>query len=173
MKQGTNNAINILNHFTQNVFKDINEITNDDIEQTLLPITAAINDFKRAKSQNNVITFDPIQFKQNNPESKDDNFSTESEYKVKKSNFILQKNKDGEFVLSRKEGKLPTSNDKIYLRNKMLNKMLTENKMNKHKPQKFQLSKEPKVANFIMENDIINEINNNQNKFISKLSIQY
>ena len=173
MNQGPNNAINILNHFTQNVFSNINEITNDDIEQTLLPITTAINDFKRTQSQNNIITFEPISSKRFYPEPKEDNFSIESEYKVKRSNFVLQKNKDGEFILSRTEGKLSTPNDKINLKNKMLNKMLNENKMNKHKPQKFQLSKEPKIAYFTMENDILDNINNNQNKFISKLSIQY
>ena len=92
--------------------------------------------------------------------------------KGRRSNFVLQRNEHGEFVLGRKEGKVASSIGKMKLRNQMLNMVLCESRDNKYKPPKFQLEKKPEAPKFEMETNLVDGINDN-NKYISKISFQY
>ena len=189
-------ASNIVSHFIQSNNTNTPDITDDDIQLILLPIQTAINDSQRKNAQNNFqYTNNNNSYNYNNtclrsaiPTSSKRTLTTpgstirggERSRKAKgncsekgrRSNFVLQRNDNGEFVLGRKEAKVTNSIGKMKLRNQMLNMVLCESKDNKNKPPKFQLEKKPEIPRFEMETNLVDDINDN-NKYISKISFQY
>ena len=185
---------NIVSHFVQSNNTNIPDITDDDIQLILLPIQTAISDSQRKNAQHN-LQYINNNFINNNytntcgihtsskrtlttPGStiraaeRNKKMKGNCSEKGRRSNFVLQRNENGEFVLGRKEGKVTNSIGTMKLRNQMLNMILCESKENKHKPPKFQLEKKPEAPKFEMETNIVDDINDN-NKYISKISFQY
>lgn len=187
MKQDNilSSSSNILAHFTHNNIQ-YPDITDNDIEQLLLPIKLAMNDSQRKnmqcnfkggnnslRSEMNSISKRTVTIPGSTIRSRGRSSNDKLDLSRKgRSNFVLKQNENGDFVLGRKEGKSSMSIGKMKLRNQMLNVILNEAKEDKNKPPKFVLEKKPEVQKFKMETELIDDINEN-NKYVSKISFQY